>query len=210
MMDEKQFYSAIAGAVSAFVFAAVHDIMIAPIWFMLVPMLVAGAICGLGLGWSYALLVDTPTVGGWLRYNLVYLLLRFGLGPLSLLLFEPLITLPELLASPNGLPSELRQALIPMTAVYTPLMALFITGLYGRRWSRFFIVLPTCAVLMLLLGLNIAAMGLVHLTTGWVPMLLETLALIVSLNLVYVAVFWLLTRKWFAETADNPAYQTNL
>ena len=97
-----------------------------------------------------------------------------------------------------------------MTVFYTPLMALFITGLYGRRWSRSLIVLPTCAVLMLLLGLSIAAMGQVHLTTGWVPMLLETLVLIVSLNLVYVAVFWLLTRKWFAETADNPAYQTNL
>ena len=77
---------ALAGAVSAVVFTAVHDLMISDIWFMLLPMALAGAVCGLGLALSYALLVDSPTVGGWLGYNLLYLLLLFGLGPLSLLL----------------------------------------------------------------------------------------------------------------------------
>jgi hypothetical protein len=136
------------------------------------------------------------------------LLLLFGLGPISLGLYEPTITIPELLASPNGLPDELVQAVLPFTAVYTLLMALFITWLYGRRWSRLLIVLPTCAILVLLLGLNIAPMGLVYLTTGWVWMLLELLILIVALNLVFVVVFLLLARDWFRQTAVAPAVET--
>ena len=54
---------------------------------------------------------------------------------------------------------------------------------------------------MLLLGLNIAPMGLVYLTTGWLWMLLELLILIVALNLVFVVVFLLLAQGWFRHTA---------
>ena len=192
---------AAAGAVSAVVFTGVHDLVISDIWFMLVPMGLAGAVCGLGLALSYALLVDSPIVGGWLGYNLLYLLLLVGLGPLSLLLYEPVTTIPALLASPDGLPAELMREILPMTTAYTLFMALLVTWLYGRRWSRLVIVLPTCAVLVLLLGLNVAAFGLVQLTTGWMPLMLELLGLVVALNVVYVAVFLGLARKWFAETA---------
>jgi hypothetical protein len=200
-MADKLFFGALAGALSAFVFTAIHDLMISNIWFMLVPMALAGAVCGMGLALSYALLVDSPTAGGWLRYNLLYLLLLFGLAPLSLLLFEPVTTIPALLASPDGLPAELIREILPLAAVYTLFMALFITWLYGRRWSRLVVVLPTCAVLVLLLGLNIAAFGLVHLTSGWAPLMLELLGLVVALNLVYVVVFYLLARDWFAGPA---------
>lgn len=192
---------AVAGAISAVVFTAVHDLVISNIWFMLVPMALAGAVCGLLIALSFALLVDSPTLGGWLRYNLLYLLLLFGLGPLSLLLYEPIITMTAILTSANGLPDELTRGVMPMVVVYTLLMGLLITWLYGRRWSRLVIVLPTCAVLVLLLGLNIAPLGLVHLTTGWVPLMLELLGLVVALNFVYVLVFLLLARNWFAETA---------
>jgi hypothetical protein len=61
---------------------------------------------------------------------------------------------------------------------------------------------------VLLLGLNIAPMGLVYLTTGWVWMLLELLILIVALNLVFVVVFLLLARDWFRQTAVAPAVET--
>lgn len=198
-MANRALIGTVAGAISALVFAGVHAFMISDIWFMLIPMLIAGGLCGLGLGWSFALLVDSPTVGGWLRYNLLYLLLLFGLGPLSLLLFEPIITLPDLVASPNGLPDDLVREVLPLTSVYTLSMVVCILALYGRRWSRATIVLPTCALLMTLLGLNIAPLGLVHLTTGWVRMLLELLALILTLDLVYAALFWLMARRWFAR-----------
>lgn len=179
----------VAGTLAALAFTLLHGLMITSIWFMLVPMLVAGALCGLFLGWSYVLLADKRTVGGWLRYNGLYLLLLFLLGPISLLIFEPVITIPVLLASPNGLPSELVREVIPLAVVYTVVMAMIITLLHGRRWPAFFAVLVTSAALMLLLGLNIAPMGLVFLTSGWVLMLLELLMLIVLLNLVYALTF---------------------
>lgn len=204
---DKALLGAIAGAVSALVFTIIHGLMISQIWFMLVPMLVAGAICGLCLSWSYTMLVATPSIADWLRYNLLYLLLLFGLGPISLGLYEPMMTIPELLASPNGMPDELVREVMPLTAVYTLLMALFITWLYGRRWSRLPLVLATCAMLMLLLGLNIAPMGLVYLTTGWLWMLVELLILIVALDLVFVLGFLLLAWGWFKETAVPPLFK---
>jgi hypothetical protein len=45
-----------------------------------------------------------------------------------------------------------------------------------------------------LLGLNIAPLGLVFLTSGWAIMLLKLVGLVVALNLVYVAVYLLLEK----------------
>ena len=159
------------------------------------------ALCGLFLSWSYDLSVDEPSVAAWLRYNLLCIILLFLLGPISLVLFEPIMTIPVLLASPNGLPDELFQEVLPLVAVYIPLMALIITRLYRRDWTGFGVVLITCAVLVMLLGLNIATMGLVFLAGGWVRLLLELVGLVVALNLVYVAVYLLLERLWVGGTA---------
>lgn len=191
----------IAGGVSTLVFTIIHSLMISQIWFMFIPMLVTGAMCGFFLSWSYNLLVCQPSVIGWLRYNFLYIILLFILGPISLVLYEPIMTIPELVSSPNGLPDELFRKVLPLVAVYTPLMALIITALHRRRWAGYGAVLVTCAVLVFLLGLNIAPLGLVFLTDGWVRMLLELVGLVVILNLVYVIVYLLIGRLWFGETA---------
>lgn len=179
----------IAGAASSLVFTILHGLIISPIWFMLIPMLVAGAICGFFLSLSYELLVDKSSVTGWLGYNFLYIVLLFLLGPISLVLYEPIMTIPELISSPNGLPAELFREVLPFVAVYAPLMALMITALHSRRWRGFGVVFITCAVLVFLLGLNIAPMGLIFLSDGWVKMLLELAGLIVALNLVFVVVY---------------------
>jgi hypothetical protein len=182
-------YGAVAGAIAALAFTILHGLMISNIWFMLVPMLVAGGLSGLFIGWSYVLVSDAPTTGGWLRYNGLYVILLFAVGPVSLLVFEPVITIPALLASPDGLPADLMRQVTPLAAGYTVVMALIITLLYCRRWPVFGAVLVTSAALMLLLGLNIAALGLVFLTAGWLAMLWEVLVLILVLNLVYALTF---------------------
>lgn len=205
----KAWLGAVAGAASALVFTITHGLMISQIWFMLVPMLIAGAICGLCLSWSYTMLVETPSVAGWLRYNVLNLLLLFGLGPISLGLYEPMITIPELLALSNGMTDELLKAMMPLLVVYTLLMALVITWIYGCHWSRLPTVLPTCALLMLLLGHNIAPIGLVYLSTGWVWMLLELLVLIVILDVVFAFLFLLLARGWLKKTAVLPAIENS-
>lgn len=169
--------------------------MISSIWFMLIPMLAAGAMCGSMVSWSYALLVDRPSVAGWLGYNALTVVLLFLLGPISLLLFEPIMTIPELVSSPSGLPDELFQEVLPLVALYTPLMALIITRLHSRRWSGFGVVLITCAVLVFLLGLNIAPMGLVSVPVQSYYLVAETFGLILALNLVFAATFIGLERR---------------
>lgn len=187
---------AIAGTISAFAFTVLHQLLISSIWFMLVPMLVAGAMCGACIGWSYALLAKRPGLGSWWQYNSLYVLLLLMLGPVSLLVFEPVITFPALLASPSGLPADLVRAVMPLAAIYTVVMALIITLFYGRRWSRLPVVLSACGILMLLLGLNIAAFGLVFLPAGWLPVFLEMLLLVLALNLVYGLAFVALGYGW--------------
>lgn len=189
----------IAGSASTLAFTIIHGLLIIPIWFMFIPMLVVGALCGLFVSLSYELLIEQPSVMGWLRYNLLYVILLFLLGPLSLVLYEPMITIPELLSS--GLPDELLRQVVPLVAVYTPLMALIITVLHRRRWAGYGMVLVTCAVLVFLLGLNIVPLGLVFLTGSWVRMLLELVGLIAALNLLYVVVYLLIGRLWVRETA---------
>jgi len=44
---------AAAGALAALTFAAVHALLISDIWYSLVAMLAAGAVCGATIGWSY-------------------------------------------------------------------------------------------------------------------------------------------------------------
>ena len=109
------------------------------------------------------------------------------------------------MSSPSGLPDELFKEVLPLVALYTPLMAFIITRLHGRRWTGYGVVLITCAVLVFLLGLNIAPMGLVFLTSGWLSMLLEVVGLVVALNLVYVAVYLLVARA--GKDAGAPFYE---
>lgn len=189
-------YGALAGSISTLAFTVLHNLMINPIWFMLLPMLFAGAICGLFLGWSYVLLVKAPTRGGWLRYNAMYLLLLLVLGPVSLIVFEPVISISELLSSANGLPADLVRRVLPLVILYAIAMAVIVTAVFGRRWSGFLSVLAASISLMLLLGLNISALGLVSLASGWQILLLELFALILVLDLVFALVFMALGRGW--------------
>ncbi|MEZ4769478.1 MAG: hypothetical protein R2844_13750 [Caldilineales bacterium] len=151
---------AVAGAVSALAFTVIHDIFISDIWFSLVPMLAAGALCGLCIGWSYALLVRESSAGSWLRYNLLYVAMFALLGALSVLAFEPVTTMAAVVSA-NGPPDALIGQALPLTAAFTLGMAILVTLLYRAGWKRFGAVLLTCVTLVLLLGLNVSVIGLV-------------------------------------------------
>jgi hypothetical protein len=67
--------------------------------------------------------------------------------------------------------------------------------LHRRNWLRAGAVLLTCTVLVLLLGLNVSAIGLVTIPRGSVYLVAELFGLILALNVVYMAVFIGLERK---------------
>ncbi|MGD8856555.1 MAG: hypothetical protein PVG33_09525 [Chloroflexota bacterium] len=193
---------AVAGVISALLFTVVHDIFISDIWSMLAIMLVAGALCGACLGWSYALLVRRPSFRSWLAYNLLYDGMFMLLGLVSLLLFEPVTSMAALIAV-NGPPDALIGQAMPVTAIFTLVMAAAISLVYGFSWSRFGAALLTSTTLVLLLGLNVSVIGLVSIPRGSWYLVMEMFGLILLLNAVLVVVCAGLERKSLLPAAGE-------
>jgi hypothetical protein len=184
----------IAGAASTVVFTAIHHLFISNIWFSLLPMLIAGALCGLCLAWSYGRLFRPPSIPTWLLYNLVYIGLFFLLGILSILIFEPVVTIPQLIVA-NEPPDELIRQAMPLTIGLILGSAALITILWGRNLVDVAAILLTCTVLIILLGLNVSVLGLVYLPGSAISLIAKMFGLILLLNLVYLATFLLLERE---------------
>ena len=195
---------AVAGAVSAFAFAIIHHLFISDIWFSLIVMMVAGAVCGLCVGWTYGLLFEAPSTGSWVRYNMLYVAMFVLLGAASVLVYEPVTTIAALIEA-NEPPDELFRQALPMTVGFTLATAILVSLLYGRSWPHYGAILLTCTMLILLLGLNVSAIGLVYIPSGSVYLVVELFGLILAINMVYVAVFMALERKSLVR--GNAAYK---
>lgn len=193
---------AVAGAVSAFVFAIIHDLFISDIWFSVVFMMVAGAVCGLCLGWTYGLLFEMPSTGSWVRYNLLYVAMFALLGAASVLIYEPVTTMAAVVAA-NAPPHELFEQAMPLTLGFTVAISLFLSWLYGRNGWHFAAILLTCTLLVLLLGLNVSAIGLVYIPSSSLFLIAELFGLILALDVVYMAVFIGFERKRFMSRKDT-------
>lgn len=186
---------AAAGALAALTFAAVHALLISDIWYSLVAMLAAGAVCGATIGWSYGRLFE-PSIRSWLGYNASYVIALAVLGVMSVAVFEPRITMAELLTT-DGPPSDLIGAAFPMTILLTLGAAVVLSVLFGRTWAAFGAVLATCSVLVALLGLNISVIGLIQIPTGSLSLVAELFGLIVVLAASFAAVFMALVWRQF-------------
>ena len=175
---------AFSGALSALVFCVVHQLLISPIWFALVAMLVAGAVSGSSIAWSYVLIARKPTVGSWIRYNFLYVVILLVLGAVSLIMFEPVTTIATLLKS-NEPPRALIGQALPITALFTIGSAGLLTVLYRPGLVGRLAILMTTLVIVLFLGLNISILGLVFVPKSSLYVVGEVVALIVALALVY-------------------------
>lgn len=192
---------ALAGAVSALVFTAIHQLLINPIWFALPAMLVAGAICGVCLAWSYTLVAPVSAVGGWLRYNCLYVVMFVALGLTSLVAFEPVTTIAALLQS-NEPPRALIGRALPVSGLFTLATAALLCVAYRPGWRGAGGLLLTTGVLILSLGLNISILGLVEVPRAALGVLAEVLTLLVALGGVYVAVVVVLNRSRFGGASS--------
>jgi len=193
---------ALAGAFSAFVFCVVHQFLISPIWFAIVAMLVAGAVCGALVAWSYAVAVDNKTVWSWMGYNALYVTILVALGIASLIAFEPVTTIATLLES-NEPPRALIGRALPITGLFTVGSATFLTLLYRPGWRGAAAIFVTAVAVVAFLGLNISILGLVFVPKSLLYVIAEVLVLIVTLALVYAAA---MAYTWRA-TLNNPPEQ---
>jgi hypothetical protein len=195
---------AVAGLVSVVTFTWIHDLLISDIWFALVPMLVAGALCGACVTWTYGLLFPAPSTGGWLRYNLAYLGLFVALGAVSVAVFDPVATVSELMAM-DGPPDALIGQALPLTAAFVAVATALVTWLFGGSWRHAGPVLVTVGVLVLFLGLNVSIIGLVEFGAGELYLVAELIGLIVVINAVFAAAFLALERRRLTVREHRPA-----
>jgi hypothetical protein len=177
-----------AGVVSVVVFAFVHELLISDIWFSLIPMMIAGAACGMSLAWSYRLMVQPTSLRSWIQYNLIYDVLFVILGVVSLVVYEPITTAAEVMAT-NEAPTELISLALPLSIAFTLAGTGLIGWLYGSSWRHYMAVLVTTTLLIFLLGINVSILGLVEIPVSAMYLVMEMFLLILALDVVYAAVF---------------------
>ena len=114
----------LAGAVAPIAFALIHDLLISDIWYS--AMMFACVACGLCLGWTYGFFFRVPSLRTWLAYNTTYVALFAALGIVSVFVFEPVTTIPALIAAGDP-PDQLFGQAMPLTALFTVLAARTIT-----------------------------------------------------------------------------------
>ena len=192
---------ALAGAVSTVGFTALHQLLINPIWFALPAMLLAGTLCGACLTWSYTIALPAPTVGSWVRYNLIYLAMFVALGLTSLIAFEPVTTIAALLQAKEP-PRALISRALPVSGLFILATAALLGVVYRPGWRGASALLLTTSLLVLLLGLNISILGLVGIPRAALGVLVEVLALLLALAGIYVSVVVGLNRSRFCSSGS--------
>lgn len=153
---------AIAGAVSAWAFTALHGALIFDIWDRAAAMALAGALCGTCLAWSYASVRDTPSVTSWLAYNGLHVVLLTALGIASLVVLEPTASMAELMASTDAL-GDLVPSALPLMAWASVVGTGAVWATQRRRLRALPAVFITQVLLVVLIGHNFAILGLVEL-----------------------------------------------
>jgi hypothetical protein len=194
---------AAAGAVSAFLFTALHHLVISDIWATLPLMMAAGALCGVCVAWSFSRLFPAPTQASWIGYNLFYVALLVLLGVASIVVFEPVTTAAALLAADEP-PRELMRMATPLTVAFILASTALIWWLWGRNLVDVAAILLTCAVLLVLVGTNVAILGLVHIPMGTVPLVAKFFGLVLALDAGYVGAFLALERQQFRQAERLP------
>jgi hypothetical protein len=195
---------AIAGTATTVGFAALHHVLISNIWFSLLPMLAAGAVCGLCLAWSYRVTSDAPSPAGWLLYNLLFVGLFVLLGAVSFLLYEPVYTIPGLVSGVESPDMLLRKA-IPLSAGFGLITGIGMSLVRGRSVHRATSLIVTSVAITVLLGHNTAILGMVHMTQEAVPLLVQFYGLIAVIMVGNAAIFLLLERRWLLDYPPREA-----
>ena len=186
---------AAAGVVATTVFTSLHHLFISPIWWALPFMAVAGAVCGAVLAWCYTSLVAVRTAGSWAVFVGLYIVMFGLLAMASSIVYEPIITMAEVVNSTGGNPIPIGESL-GLMVVFTLGWAAFLSVFYQRGWRGFVAALAATTILMLLLGVNVSTMGLVDVpTTGWV-LVIEFFGYLIALGVSFGLSFHLFARVW--------------
>ena len=193
-MQRHVILGAVAGVATAVGFAALHELVISDIWFSVVPMSIAGALCGASLVWTYMVLFAEPTTRTWISYVTLQAAILVALGLVSVAAFEPVVPMAVLIAA-NEPPTELIVQAMPLTAAFTLVAAALISVLWGRSPTKFVSALVSSTVLVIFLGLNVSVLGLVETAAGSVYMIAEFFGLLIAILAGFGVAFFALSHR---------------
>jgi hypothetical protein len=152
---------ALSGVVVVLGFTVVHYLLISDIWFNVGPMLLAGALCGFCVAWSYEKVVADHSSAAWFRYAGLYAAEMIVLGAVSLMVLRPRFTMAELLVADDAFERLMKPSMPLMVAAMV--VGTILIWLYcGRRRAALAPILATQVLLVFLLGHQFAFLGLVE------------------------------------------------
>lgn len=149
-------------------------------------MVLSGAGCGAAIVWSYRQSVSAHSWSKWLGYNGASALFLIGLGAASFLVFEPRFTMSELIDAEDALSRVLPPAM-PLIGAGTVVATFALWLVFGRRTSALLPILVPQALLMFLVGHNLAILGLVAIPTDQLYRIFEFVGLTVFLAVGFAA-----------------------
>ncbi len=177
---------AASGTITVLLFTLLHALLISDIWFNVVPMMVAGAVCGASLVWSYRAAVADHAPRRWLAYVGACSGLLITLGIVSLVVLEPRFTMTDLVDNDEALGLLLPPALPLMgaaTVVGTGLLWLWL----GRRPRALVPLLVSQLLLVFFVGHNLAILGLIEMSSDLLVGLAEFVGLTLLLGGLFAA-----------------------
>lgn len=184
---------ALAGVIATLLFMALHAVLILAIWEMAIPMGVSGALCGSSIAWSYNRAVETPSMANWITMNGLYVATLVALGIVSLLWFEPTWTFAEL--SVEGAPlGDLFSRAVPLMVAFAFAGSLPVWGVFSLKLSALGPILVTQTLLVLLLGHNVAIIGLVDFSNGGWGTVGEMLGFVALIGAAFTVTFLAIDR----------------
>jgi hypothetical protein len=145
---------------------------------------------------GFGILFRSYTSFSWFSYNSIFLVMFLLLALFSVIVFEPLTTMGELLQA-NGPPDDLIRKAFPMTILFTIAFAVIISVLYAKKLLQVLMVVITCAELMLVLGLNVSVIGLVDIPRTGFHLIMELFGLILLILFMNAIIFRILESKHF-------------
>ena len=184
---------ALSGGLTVLIFVMIHHLWISDIWFNLGPMVLAGAVCGLVIVWSYTKAVSEHSPRRWFVYNGFQIGLLVALGMVSFVVLDPKFTMAEAMVMDDAL-AELIPPALPLMILAILVGTFLLWIAYGRKRGALAPILVTQVLLVFLVGHNLAILGLVELSGDLLAVFAEFIGLTAFLGVGFAAGLMLLTR----------------
>lgn len=152
---------ALIGVVVVLGFTIFHNVFIVDISWNIGPMMFSGALCGFSVAWSYRRAVGEHSTRLWFRYVGLYAAEMIALGVVSLAVLRPRFTMAEAAVMDDAM-AELTPPAMPLMVGAIVVGTVLFWLYFGRRRGALVPILITQVLVVLLLGHQLAFLGLVE------------------------------------------------